>query len=275
METQLNRDGPRPDSTGLESRVLAHERILQSRTAPSPLPSEMLASNLPSALFDVRQAPFHRETDDRLQREIEQAVRWRTYRVGETVLGEEDNLVFVGQVKSGVLRLQKSMVNGRQQIVSLLFPSDMFGRFFSQKSHLAIEAATAVTVGSIGRNEFERLILGYPQLEHRMFLNVSEELDRTREWMVMLGAPTVFERIKRMLWFLHHRQTKLNVDAYLECTCLHIEIPISRRDLAACMVTTVETVCRTFRMMEKENVIRLCGRGQIEIPDGQKFFRQC
>src|SRR5688572_20347962 len=83
-----------------------------------------------------------RGIDPAIKQELARLARIRRYTAGEIVVGEEEEIPFLGNVVSGVLRMQKTILDGRQQIVGLLLPSDMFGRVFSHISHVSIEAAT-------------------------------------------------------------------------------------------------------------------------------------
>lgn len=78
----------------------------------------------------------------RIRSELNRISHRRTFSAGETIVGEADEAGIVGNVVRGVLRMVRTMADGRQQIVGLLFPSDMFGRVFASHSRYAIEAAT-------------------------------------------------------------------------------------------------------------------------------------
>lgn len=211
----------------------------------------------------------------RLQHEIERLSRRRTYRAGDTIISEGESMDFVGRVASGVLRVQRTMPDGRQQIVGLLFPSDEFGRVFSRNGHFAVEAATDASVCCFERKQMERLLLDHPVLEHQMYLSALDQLDKARDWMVVLRAHTVPGRIAGFLQLLSQRQS-ISDDPYLAglangSGARLVEIPISRRDIAACLGTTVESLCRTLRKMEDEHVIRKRTKRYIEILDMQKL----
>ncbi|WP_328600457.1 cyclic nucleotide-binding domain-containing protein [Mesorhizobium xinjiangense] len=60
--------------------------------------------------------------------------------------------------------MQKTLYDGRQLIVGILMPSDMFGRVFSSTSNVSIEAATDVTLCCYSRAGFESLLLQFPAL---------------------------------------------------------------------------------------------------------------
>lgn len=212
------------------------------------------------------------EAARRLRQDIERLGRIRTFRAGETIVNEGEPMDFAGRVASGVLRLQSTMSDGRQQIVGLLFPPDTFGRVFSGTGRFAIEAATDASICSFERRQLEALLSEHPELEHQMLLAALDQLDRTRDWILILGAPSVQGRLAGFLLLLNRRQDAQSAGLVRIGNPDLVRIPICRRDVAACLGTTVESLCRTFGRMEEEKVIRKLGRNQIAIVDKQKLM---
>ena len=200
--------------------------------------------------------------------ELSRIARVRTYRPGETILAESEEIGFVGNVVTGVLRLQKTLNDGRQQIVGLMLPSDMFGRVFAQTSHVAIEAATDATVCCYNRSSFERLFTRFPELEHRMLTAVSRELDTAQDWMLLLATQSVPERLATFLLILRKRSLAQSIAV----SPTRVEIPISRRDLAAYLGTTVESISRAVQQMARGGIIHIDGPQRFEIVDLQRLI---
>lgn len=201
------------------------------------------------------------------KQELSRLARIRTYSAGETVLAESEEIRFVGNVVSGVLRMQKTLHDGRQQIVGLLLPSDVLGRVFSQTSHVAIEAATDVTLCSYNRASFQALFARFPELEHRMLMAISHELDAAQDWMLLLATQTVTERIATFLLILR----KKSAASARACGPSFVEVPISRRDMAAYLGTTVESISRSIQQMARSGVIRILDPQHFEIADPQRL----
>ncbi len=200
--------------------------------------------------------------DEAVQKELNRISHLKSFSVGETVVREGEEGGGIGVVVTGVLRVLKTMSDGRQQIVGLLLPSDMFGRVFSTSSRFAIEAATDVTLCSFERRGFERLVEQNRELEHRLLLSVLDELDAARDWMVLLGCQNALERVGSFLIFLQLRSEPGKGGQSSSPPC--ISIPVSRRDFAAYLGTTVETISRTIQYMARKSV--------IEIVDPQHFI---
>ena len=202
------------------------------------------------------------------KQELSRIARIRSYRAGETILAESDEIGFVGNVVSGVLRMQKTLHDGRQQIVGLMLPSDVFGRVFVNTSHVAIEAATDVTVCCYNRASFEKLFLRFPELEHRMLAAISEELDAAQDWMLLLATKTVAERVATFLLIVRRKAMSgpPNRSASI------VEIPISRRDMAAYLGTTVESISRSVQQISRSGVIRVIDPQRFEIIDPKRLI---
>ncbi|WP_276315571.1 Crp/Fnr family transcriptional regulator [Mesorhizobium jarvisii] len=197
-----------------------------------------------------------------LQKELSRLSHHRTYCLGETVLGEMEAISFVGIVVSGVLRMQKSLEDGRQQLVGLLFQSDFFGRVFGGLSAHAIEAASDVTLCCYERRAFERLTERFPELEHQLMLSTLDELDAARSWMLLLGCQTTPERVASFLLMLCRRT---GTNQWTPGANLSIYVPISRRDMASYLGTTGETISRVIHEMSRKGIIKIRNSQHFEV----------
>ncbi|RUW87657.1 Crp/Fnr family transcriptional regulator [Mesorhizobium sp. M7A.F.Ca.US.011.01.1.1] len=218
----------------------------------------------------VRRTSLCNRVNVDLQKELARLSHHRTYRLGETVLGEMEATSFVGIVVSGVLRMQKSLEDGRQQLVGLLFRSDFFGRVFGGLSDYDIEAASDVTLCCYERRAFERLTERFPELEHQLMLSTLNELDAARNWMLLLGCQTVPERVASFFLMLCRRSgaNELTPDANLS-----IHVPISRRDMASYLGTTGETISRVIHEMCRKGIIKICNAQNFKILNKRQLVR--
>ena len=121
------------------------------------------------------------------------------YSRGQVVIHEGEVSDFVGVVASGILRLQKTLVDGRHPVVGLLIEGDIFGRVFDGETEVAIEAATDAQVQAFPRGPFEALLKRAPDLDRVVLLNMLDELDRARDWMVILSNQKVVNRVAGFL----------------------------------------------------------------------------
>lgn len=197
--------------------------------------------------------------------ELQRIGRRRTFLAGETVQAESAGSAYVGHVLTGVLRLQRTLHDGRQQIVGLLMPGESYGRVFGHSSQVAIEAATDVVLCSYRRQSFEALFARFPELEHKMLASVTDELDAAQDWMMILATQPVTGRIAAFLLNTLARM-KRGLSAGADSRDI-VDVPISRKDFAAYLGTTVESISRSTQQLARDRLIRIIDPHQFELLD--------
>lgn len=212
---------------------------------------------------DVRKASLCGSASQQTEKELLTISHFRSYSAGETIVREGEEAGKIGNVVTGVLRVLKTMSDGRQQIVGILLPSDLFGRAFTKTSRFSIEAASDVTLCCFDRRSFERLLMRNQEIGHSMLINTLEELDSARDWMILLGCQNALERVASFLILLRIRSQNIARPHIPRIGMPKITVPISRRDMAAYLGTTVETISRTIQIIAR--------KGAIKIIDPQNF----
>jgi len=191
----------------------------------------------------------------------------KSYAAGSTVAHEGEPIDYFANILGGVIKLTKTLADGRQQIVGLLFPTDFLGRAFVTESPYRAEAATDLELCAFPHSSFEKLMGKYPQLEHRLLESALSELDTAREWMLLLGRKTAEEKVASFLHLLAKR-------AMLSAPCnanfdgpLRFQLPLTRTDMADYLGLTIETVSRQITRLKKQGVISLVDNRTIEVPE--------
>ena len=105
----------------------------------------------------------------------------RIYKAGQIIILDEEELSPHSVVVSGVVKLIKSLPDGRQQILGLLFASDFLGRVFSATSHNFAEAVTDVELCCFPHNHFERIVKTHPAFERELLKRTLSDLDDARD----------------------------------------------------------------------------------------------
>jgi len=191
----------------------------------------------------------------------------RHYEASQTVIADDELPSFVGCVSAGILRMQKNTPDGRAHIVGLLVESDMFGRVFNGNSNFAIEAATDVTLCCFDRLALETLLSRDPIIERLFLINVLDELDAAREWIMLLGGRRVTERLAAFLLILCRRWSRLHDVLSEEHGHMLVHVPVSRSDLAHYLGTRVETISRAIRTLADDGIIAIKDPYHFEILD--------
>lgn len=197
------------------------------------------------------------------------------FETGQTIVREGEELSYVGAVTEGILRMQKTLPDGREHIVGLIVEGDMFGRVYDGPHHFSIEAATQTSVCAFQKAPFEDLLDRWPELERMVMLNILNELDSAREWMLILANHRTSERLAGFLIVLCRRWANV---AKLNNTSggnLEVNIPVSRTDLAHFLGSRPESVSRAFHALADDGYIRIKTPYEIDILDLEGLIDMC
>lgn len=230
------------------------------------IPGQDEALTRPGGCRLSRHAGFEALPDDTLQ-ELRRICRVRTFEPGQLIADAGDELDFIGCVQSGILRMQKTLPDGRCHIVGLLVEGDMFGRVYDGPLTISIEAATGAEICTFRRGPFEALLAQSPELDRIMLLNVLNELDRAREWLIILSTPRVKSRVAGFLLLMCARYAEVEDVLRRGRGTVEVHIPIDRTDLAHLLGTRPESISRAFHALADDGSIELKRPDLVEIRD--------
>lgn len=193
--------------------------------------------------------------------------RFKTFPAGSVILRDHDEPDYFANVVAGVVKLTKTLGDGRQQIVGLQFPSDFLGRPFRNRSPYYAEAANDVTLCTFERSQFERLVRETPGIERRLFEHTLDELDAAQEWMVLLGRKSASEKVASFLLVVARRSRLVGCGHGTGTDANRFDLPLSRSEIADYLGLTIETVSRQFTGLRRQGVIELDGPRTLIVPD--------
>jgi len=190
---------------------------------------------------------------------------------GDVLAVEGDRAAQIASVTSGVIKMTKTLSDGRQQIVGLAFPSDMVGRPFATDNTVRVEAATDTTLCSFDRAHFEQLLKEHPAFEGLLLRMKLDELDAAKEWMLLLGRKSAKERVASFLSMLADRQLAPDGTRLPRTSPITFELPLSRAEIADYLGLTLETVSRQVSKLRELGVIVIEDGRTVSVPDRQKL----
>jgi CRP/FNR family transcriptional regulator, anaerobic regulatory protein len=216
---------------------------------------QSVSLSLPEALGRCNHCPVRHHAvcgamDDGQLRKLSHISHRKHYVAGQTILSDEEPVDFFANVISGTIKLTKTMPDGRQQIVGLLFAPDFLGRAFSKSNPYSAEAANEVEICSFSNAAFERLSHEYPDLQHKLFERTLDELDAAREWMLLLGRKTAEEKVASFLLMLARRSLLTGCKHVAAQETASFELPLTRSDMADYLGLTIETVSRQLTKLK-------------------------
>lgn len=197
---------------------------------------------------------------------MSQMGRRHTIASGETLMWQGDEEMVVGNVIEGVLKLTASTSDGREQTLGICYPSDFIGRPFGRTSSHSVVAVSDAKVCTFPRSAFDRFAQGHPDLEHKLLQRTLTELDRSRQWMVLLGRKSAGERLAAFLLDMADRLGAEDAQGHLR-----FELPFGRQDIADLLGLTIETVSRQITRLREDGVIATPDRRGVTVLDRDRL----
>lgn len=196
----------------------------------------------------------------------------RSYPRGGIIQAQGEIGDMVGNIVEGVVKLTSASINGDQHIVGLLFPSDFFGRLFTEESRFSYEAVTDVTLCLMNKPAFERFLIEHPAVEHEMLKAKLDELDAVREWGAITNGHTTMQRVATLLYVFSRRSRNQHLDVGPRSSRI-VHVPLSRRDIADYLGTTPETLSRNIQTLARSKVIRIINAKHFELLDACELIK--
>jgi CRP/FNR family transcriptional regulator len=179
----------------------------------------------------------------------------RKLAAGQLLADAGDAFDIIGFVTDGILRMQKTLPDGRQHVVGLLVSGDMFGRVFDGPMQFTLEAATDCTLLNFRRGPFEALLTRCAELDRIILLQFLSEIDRSRDWMIVLSNPRVRGRLAGFLLMLCTRFHKVEHLFGTMNGRLTIRVPISRADVSQLLGARAESISRAFHALADDGIL--------------------
>lgn len=192
--------------------------------------------------------------------------RHRTIERGQALIWQGDESVLVGNVIEGVLKLSASTADGREQTLGIMFPSDFIGRPFGPTTAHSIVALTNTRVCTFPRSAFDEFAGEHPELEHKLLRRTLTELDRTRQWMMLLGRKSATKRVAAFLVEMARRLPRVENDI-APSNAIRFELPFGRQDIADLLGLTIETVSRQITRLRDDEIIDTPDRRSVVVLD--------
>jgi len=192
---------------------------------------------------------------------------------GTVIMHEGERADFFANILDGVVKLTKTMTDGRQHIVGLLFPADFLGRTMRSESPYRAEASTPVELCRFPRADFERLMQRYPNLQARLLKQTLDELDACHDWTLLLGRKNANERVASFILMIARREREIGCNADPNCDSAAFHLPLSRSDIADFLGLTIESVSRQITKLKHDDVVRVGGNRKIEVPSMGRLLK--
>jgi CRP/FNR family transcriptional regulator len=219
-----------------------------------------------------REQAFCALADRAARSELSRISHTRSYDPDQVIIADNAPAGLVGVVIAGVVKLTKTMQDGRQQVVGLRYPGQFVGRPFAVTTDFSYEAATEVDLCVMEQAVFDAVLRRHPDLEHALLLDACAELALAQERMLLLGSQPTLERLAGYLVLMLERNQLRFTRLGLPPQKLIARSQISRRDLASYLSTTIETISRHIHTLSRTGVIRIIDSSHFEVLDPDRLL---
>ncbi|WP_243291480.1 Crp/Fnr family transcriptional regulator [Bacillus sp. FJAT-47783] len=200
----------------------------------------------------LKDVPLFRELSDEELTTIMDISQARMYKQRSFVFMQGDPLERVYFIHSGSVKIYKTDLNGREQIVSVLQAGEMFPHagFFRKGSYPAhAEVVEEAVLISTPIAEFEQTLLKSPELCIKLFRVMGEKIIDLHNRLEEQVLHNTYEQIIMLLL----RLTKTN--AVEQSHYYRLTSHFTNRELANMIGTTRETISRTFSQLKKKKIL--------------------
>lgn len=163
----------------------------------------------------------------------------------------------------GEVKLLKQTDDGREMIVEMVYPGEIFGEeavFDGQPYPLTAQALEDVEVLSISRSDFFTFLRDNPDLALEIITELGSRLREAQNTIRALAMERVEWRIARVLLMLARKA------GVKEKEGVSIDLPLTRQDIADMAGTTVETTIRVLSNLKKLGLVDT-EKGKIVLRD--------
>lgn len=209
----------------------------------------------------IQRVPIFSHLDMNRIKDFEAITRSLQFKKGDFIFREGDRSETLFVINEGIIKISKVSNTGKEHIVRFLFPGDFFGQFalFQEETHYAnAEALEDVVICIIHKRDFIVLLEKNPQVTYRFLMELTNKLRQTDEWISDISLLEVDRRLAKLLLVFYKQHSTINQT---------FELPVAKKELAALIGTTPETVSRKLSQFESLGFIRLIGRVKLLITD--------
>ncbi|MET0449892.1 MAG: Crp/Fnr family transcriptional regulator [Aeromicrobium sp.] len=208
----------------------------------------------------LRQAPLFSGLDDEAASALETSMSSSSLRRGEILFSEGDDGNQLYVVTEGKIKLGRTSPDGRENLLAILGPGQMFGElsFFDPGPRSATATAvTDVELKSLGHEALSPVLNAHPDVAHALLNQLAGRLRRTNEVVGDLVFSDVPGRVAKALLDLASRFGRRADDG------IHVNHDLTQEELAQLVGASRETVNKALADFASRGWLRLEPRSVV------------
>jgi CRP/FNR family transcriptional regulator len=183
---------------------------------------------------------------------------------GSSLYHAGDKFEFLHAVRSGAFKTVGLSRNGDEKVTGFHLSGELLGTEAINSGRYAYSAVALEDseVCAIPFAALEKMSLGVPVLQHRLFRVLSGDISRDQGLMLMLGSMTAEQRLAAFLLSLSRRYERLGYAPN------RFVLRMTRDEIGNYLGLTLETVSRVFSRFQRMGLLRVHQR-DIDLLDVQ------
>lgn len=185
-------------------------------------------------------------------KEIEPYIQRETVKKKGTFFSEGDQPEWFYIVESGKVKITKMSSDGKEIILEVISPGEIFGGVAVMKGFPYPANAIAMEnskILKISRRNLMRLVDRFPNLMYFIAMNLGDRMKSSHDSLKNIALERVEARIAALLLKLADKVGVKVKEGIL------IDMRLTKQDVADMVGTTVETSIRTFSKFKKEKIL--------------------
>lgn len=187
----------------------------------------------------------------------------KEYLKGEVIIREGEPIKEFLYMKEGLVKLSKSSIDGKAQIISFSKPFDfvsLLSVFSSKKHQYSVTAIADTTVCILHLDVIKKFAQENAMFTMNLMSHISEATDKIILDNLEIRRKHLKGRVAHVLLYFAEYVYQSN----------EFELPISRREIAEYIGMTTENVIRTLSEYRKDKIIKVFGK-DILITDKKRL----
>ncbi|MBL8670875.1 MAG: helix-turn-helix domain-containing protein [Alphaproteobacteria bacterium] len=181
---------------------------------------------------------------------------------GAAIFRDGDAADRIYEVRNGVVRLSKTLADGRRQVLDFVEPDRIIGLHDGKVHGATAEAVTPAVLVSYPRSSVETAMAGDAATACRLMTELRAAAMRSEVRLVLVGRKTADERVATFLLMRAHRDAADGEE---------VSLPMGRADIADYLAVTIETVSRALSKFKAGGLIAMPGPQSIVLRDIERL----
>jgi len=196
--------------------------------------------------------------------------RERHFSAGENLITEGESSDFVYDLLDGTVVLSRNGRDGRRQILSFLSARQFLGAASTPSYPNLATALTPVIAISYPRAALDKALISSSAFAAQFHKILTRILESAHDHVYTIGQRSAVERVASFLLYLRANQARFSPSGPREKS-EHIDLPMTRLDIADFLGLTIETVSRAFSALKKSEIISFTDSHSCEILNIEKI----